>query len=168
MRLLPRSNLHASASTYWLNAGIRHVGKNTQTTPSIVLPVSLMKSRYPADVGQTGPCFSEGAKEHDLSIEKGRGAHLPTLCNACSCGPQFSKNKILNKSKDREARESIKAYYIRKRRRDCVSDTSIALYSSEMGFLENVWRTLLAPVYALRPYFPALDFCRSIRTCVGQ
>lgn len=93
------------------------MGKNPQVAMSIVPSAVSMKSHYLAEgimyVGQTGSSGNERAREHELSIGKSQGAHLPTYFHACGCEPRFNEIKILNRSKNRDARELPEAFYTR-------------------------------------------------------
>lgn len=82
-------------------------------------------------VGQTGRCVNERLREHDLSIKNHASGHLPNHCSACTCKPLceplFKQVKILCRCKNSRAREIRKAYHIRKKGHDCVSEMSIVL-----------------------------------------
>lgn len=89
-------------------------------------------------IGQTGRCINDRLREHANSIGKCDNAHLPAHCKACHCEPRFKQVSILGKSGDKTSRELLEAYFIKKKGSDCVSDTSITLYSAEMCFLEKM------------------------------
>lgn len=111
----------------------KHSNRYVDCSVAVVYKIPLSCGRF--SVAQTGHCVNERAWLHELSIGKDKRAHLPTNCHACGCVQRFNEIKILNKSKDREARQLAEAQYIRKGASDCESDHLIALYSSEMGFL---------------------------------
>lgn len=73
------------------------------------------------------------ARKYELSIVNDKGAHFPAHCYASGYAL-----RLMNKSKNREARKLAEGCYIRKRASVSVCDSSTALHSSEMGFLENV------------------------------
>lgn len=73
------------------------------------------------------------ARKYELSIVNDKGAHFPAHCYASGYAL-----RLINKSKNREARKLAEGCYIRKRASVSVCDSSTALHSSEMGFLENV------------------------------
>lgn len=89
-------------------------------------------------VGQTGRCINDRLREHANSIGKSENAHLPAHCKACRCRPCFERVLILGRSRDQTARELLEAFYIKKKGSDCVSDTSIVLYSAEMCFIQSM------------------------------
>ncbi|CAN7943424.1 unnamed protein product [Ixodes hexagonus] len=108
-----------------------HVGCVTHVIYEI--PLTCGKSY----VGQTGRCVNDRLREHTLSIKNNEGAHLPAHVRVCQCEPRFADTKILGKSKNQKAREMMEAFFIKKKGPNCVSDTSICLYSAEMRFFER-------------------------------
>lgn len=116
--------------------GKKHSHRYVECAVGVVYEIPLSCGR--SYVGQTGRCVNDRAREHELSIGKIQGAHLATHCLSCCCEPRFKEIKILKKSKSKDARELVEAYYIKRKGSACVSDTSITLYDSEMGFLQEV------------------------------
>lgn len=90
-------------------------------------------------IGQTGRCLNDRLREHERNLNNNERSHLVDHCAACSnCEPRFRCAKILGRSRQKTARETLEAFFIIKAGEDCVSDTSIALYKAEIQFLTRL------------------------------
>ena len=116
--------------------GKKHAETFLKCATGVVYQIPLTCGR--SYVGQTGRCVNERVGEHATSITRREGANLPAHCSSCmGCEPVFTKVKILGRSKERVGRELLEAFYIKELGDNCVSDTSVTLYSAERNFLHS-------------------------------
>lgn len=89
-------------------------------------------------IGQTGRCLNDRLREHARNLINKERSHLVDHCMNCpNCEPRFRCAKIVGRSRQKTARETLEAFLIRKAGEECVSDTSIALYKAEIDFLSR-------------------------------
>lgn len=113
----------------------RHEKRYTKCVSGVVYKIPLTcKKVY---IGQTGRCFNERAREHNLAVKNKSGGHLAMHCKTCGCVPQLADTEFLARAKDKTEREIIEAYKIREHGEDCVSVPSVCLLPSELAFLQG-------------------------------
>ena len=131
-RLCPRTSREPKR----VGCGKNHAKPYAKCSTGVVYEIPLTCGK--SYIGQTGRCLNDRAREHEQKLKKEDVlAHLPAHCKDCACEPRFQGIKILGRSQDQTARELLEAYFIRKKSDDCVSDTSIRLFQSEMSFFDK-------------------------------
>lgn len=113
----------------------KHAVQYTACVTNVVYEIPFSCGRV--YIGQTGRCFNDRAREHNLCVRNNAGGHLADHCGRCGCKPDLTGTKFLRKAKEKTEREIIEAFYIKKKENNCVSAPSLYLLQSEMVFLEG-------------------------------
>lgn len=88
-------------------------------------------------IGQTGRCFDDRAREHDLAVSGNKGGHLADHCRRCGCVPLLRQTTFFRKAHTRTERETIEAFLIKMAGDQCISTPSIILSDKEVLFMKD-------------------------------
>lgn len=114
----------------------KHAVQYTECVTNVVYEIPLSCGKV--YIGQTGRCFNDRAREHNLSVRNNAGGHLADHCRRCAdCKPLLAATKFLKKSKDKTEREIIEAFYIKRKDDNCISMPSLFLLQKEVMFLDG-------------------------------
>lgn len=113
----------------------QHRNKFTMCVFNVVYSIPLSCGRR--YIGQTGRCFNERAREHNLNVRNQTGGFLGEHCKRCGCTPDFQRTQFLKKAKDKTEREIMEAFFIHKAGDNCVSRPSIVLSDAEIDYLKG-------------------------------
>lgn len=54
-------------------------------------------TRGKVNIGQTGQCFNDQARQHALNVKKGYSSLMAGHRKECKCSPRFHKTRFLKK-----------------------------------------------------------------------
>uniref|UniRef100_A0A131YU24 Tick transposon n=1 Tax=Rhipicephalus appendiculatus TaxID=34631 RepID=A0A131YU24_RHIAP len=88
-------------------------------------------------LGQTGQCINERLRQHANSLKNGVGSKLAAHCARHVCTPSLFEVTILNRYRQRCAREIFEAFAIQQRGDRCVSVPSLDLFEKEISYFTS-------------------------------
>lgn len=86
-------------------------------------------------VQRTNRLLPDWLREHVQNLKKVDSDHLSFHCRKCACEQIFHEAKILGGSWNKSTHEIWEAYHVKEKGTDCVSNTCISHYKSEIRFL---------------------------------
>ncbi|XP_037508351.1 serine/threonine-protein kinase tricornered isoform X5 [Rhipicephalus sanguineus] len=93
----------------------KHKMRYTQCVCNVVYKIPVTCGRQ--YVGQTGRCFNERAKEHNLNVRNKTGSFLAGHCKECGCAPTFENTQFLKKANGKTECEIVEAFFYQGSRR---------------------------------------------------
>lgn len=113
----------------------KHRTRYTRCVCNVVYKIPVTCGRQ--YIGQTGRCFNERAKEHNLNVRNKTGSFLAEHCKQCGCAPTFENTQFLKKANGKTEREIVEAFFIREAGDSCISKPSILLTDAEIQYLKG-------------------------------